>query len=347
MFEHDLCGTEDVPGGNEADIDLADAQTFVRALADKVAALAVAEQEEIARLYPKVLRRVGGYNLDIFFPQSERPYTTDNSVNLAHLLVGSEGTLAITERLTLKLSALPKHKTLGVVNFPSFYTAMETAQHIVKLKPTARFATICLHAGQEPDPVTGAIVTPIYQTSTYVQDALGQHKGFEYARTQNPTRSALEANLAAIEGGRAGFAFASGMSAVGAIAGRLSSGDHVIVTDNTYGGTFRLFDKVLTRSQLTFSYVDTADLAAVERAITPATRLLFVEIGFDGDCAELRAVRTPHSRSDTGLIRRTHDEGTGAVSENECGATIFKIKKVTEFFGADEKDNLCLSGANE
>src|SRR5215208_8286860 len=109
----------------------------VRAIADKVAALAFAERDEIERLYPKVLRRVGGYNLDIFFPQSERPYTLDNSVNLAHLLVGSEGTLAVTERLTLKLAPLPKHKTLGVVNFPSFYKAMESAQHIVKLKPTA------------------------------------------------------------------------------------------------------------------------------------------------------------------------------------------------------------------
>jgi FAD/FMN-containing dehydrogenase/Fe-S oxidoreductase len=114
-----------------------DMHPAVRAIADKVAALAFAEQDEIARMYPKVLRRVGGYNLDIFFPQSERPYTTDNSVNLAHLLVGSEGTLAVTERLTLKLSPLPRHKTLGVVNFPSFYKAMESAQHIVTLKPTA------------------------------------------------------------------------------------------------------------------------------------------------------------------------------------------------------------------
>jgi len=114
-----------------------DMQPAVRAIADRIAALAVAEQDEIVRLYPKVLRRVGGYNLDIFFPQSERPYTTDNSVNLAHLLVGSEGTLAVTERLTLKLAQLPKYKALGVVNFNSFYKAMETAQHIVKLKPTA------------------------------------------------------------------------------------------------------------------------------------------------------------------------------------------------------------------
>ena len=109
----------------------------VRAIADRVAELAFAERTEIERMYPHVLRRVGGYNLDIFFPQSERPYTTDNSVNLAHLLVGSEGTLAVTERLTLNLAPLPKHKTLGVVNFPSFYKAMDSAQHIVKLKPAA------------------------------------------------------------------------------------------------------------------------------------------------------------------------------------------------------------------
>jgi cystathionine beta-lyase/cystathionine gamma-synthase len=148
---------------------------------------------------------------------------------------------------------------------------------IVKLKPNARFSTICLHAGQEPDPSTGAIITPIYQTSTYVQEALGQHKGFEYARTQNPTRMALERNIAAIEGGKAGFAFASGMAAIGAIATLLKAGDHVVVSDNTYGGTFRLFDKVLSRYQLCFSYVDTSKLDDVERAMRPNTRLLFVE----------------------------------------------------------------------
>lgn len=147
----------------------------------------------------------------------------------------------------------------------------------MKLAKNARFATVCLHAGQEPDPSTGAIITPIFQTSTYVQDELGKHKGFEYARTQNPTRSALEANLAAIEGGKAAFAFASGMSAVSAITSRLSSGDHVIVTDNTYGGTFRLFDKVLTRYGLQFTYVDTSKLDEIERAFTPQTKLVFVE----------------------------------------------------------------------
>jgi cystathionine beta-lyase/cystathionine gamma-synthase len=147
----------------------------------------------------------------------------------------------------------------------------------MKLPDNARFTTICIHAGQEPDPSTGAIITPIFQTSTYVQEALGQHKGFEYARTQNPTRSALEGNLAAIEGGKAAFAFASGMSATGAIAARLSHGDHVVVTDNTYGGTYRLFDKVLTRYGIQFSFVDTSNLDLVAQAMTPRTKLVFIE----------------------------------------------------------------------
>src|SRR4029079_19019086 len=120
----------------------------------------------------------------------------------------------------------------------------------MKLPPGARFPTICIHAGQTPEPGTGAIITPIFQTSTYVQEELGKHKGYEYARTQNPTRAALEGNLAAIEGGKAAFAFASGMAAFHAITSLLKSGDHVIVSNNVYGGTFRLFDKVLTRYQL-------------------------------------------------------------------------------------------------
>jgi cystathionine beta-lyase/cystathionine gamma-synthase len=147
----------------------------------------------------------------------------------------------------------------------------------VKLRDDARFDTVCIHAGQEPDPSTGAITTPIYQTSTYVQDGLGRHKGYEYARTANPTRGALEANVAAIEGGRAGFAFASGMAAIGAVTSLLQSGDHVVVSDNTYGGTYRYFERVMTRCGLTFSYADTGDLDAVARACTAATRMVFVE----------------------------------------------------------------------
>jgi cystathionine beta-lyase/cystathionine gamma-synthase len=147
----------------------------------------------------------------------------------------------------------------------------------VKLRDNARFNTICIHAGQTPDPSTGAIVTPIYQTSTYVQDALGVHKGYEYARTGNPTRSALEGNLAAIEGGKAAFGFASGMAATGAVMTLLQSGDHVVVTDNLYGGTYRLFEHVLRKYQLDFSYADTSNLDEITRAITPTTRLLFLE----------------------------------------------------------------------
>jgi cystathionine gamma-lyase/cystathionine beta-lyase/cystathionine gamma-lyase/homocysteine desulfhydrase len=147
----------------------------------------------------------------------------------------------------------------------------------VKLRDTARFNTICIHAGQEPDPSTGAIITPIYQTSTYVQDALGQHKGYEYARTQNPTRSAFEANIAAMEHGKAGFGFASGMAATGAVMTLLQSGDHVIVTDNTYGGTYRLFERVLRKYQLEFTYVDTSRIDDIVKAFRPATKMLFLE----------------------------------------------------------------------
>jgi cystathionine beta-lyase/cystathionine gamma-synthase len=147
----------------------------------------------------------------------------------------------------------------------------------VKLSDRARFATICIHAGQEPDPATGAIITPIYQTSTYVQEGLGLHKGFEYGRTQNPTRMALERNVAAIEAGRAGFAFASGMAAIDAVLTRLQAGDHVVVSDNTYGGTYRLFERVRRKFGLDFSYVDTADLAAIAPAFRPTTKYLFME----------------------------------------------------------------------
>lgn len=147
----------------------------------------------------------------------------------------------------------------------------------MKLPDSARFATICVHAGQEPDPATGAIITPIYQTSTYVQEGLGQHKGYEYGRTQNPTRMTLEANVAAIEGGAAAFAFASGMAAIDTVLTRLQAGDHVVVSDNTYGGTFRLFEKVRRKFGLDFSYVDTADLDAIAPAFTPQTKYLFLE----------------------------------------------------------------------
>ncbi len=140
-----------------------------------------------------------------------------------------------------------------------------------------KFSTKAIHAGQEPDPTTGAVTVPIYQTSTYAQEGLGKHKGFEYARTQNPTRSALEQNLAALEGGKACFAFASGMAATNAVMTLLQAGDHVIVSDNTYGGTFRLFDKVLRKFGVEFSYVDAREPQNVEEATRAQTRMVFVE----------------------------------------------------------------------
>ncbi|MEK6324906.1 MAG: cystathionine gamma-synthase [Acidobacteriota bacterium] len=140
-----------------------------------------------------------------------------------------------------------------------------------------KFSTKAIHAGQEPDPTTGAVTVPIYQTSTYAQEGLGKHKGFEYARTQNPTRLALERNLAALEGGCACFAFASGMAATNAVMTLVKAGDHVIVSDNTYGGTFRLFDKVLRNFGLEFSYVDAREPSNVEEAARAETRMVFIE----------------------------------------------------------------------
>ncbi len=145
------------------------------------------------------------------------------------------------------------------------------------MNPEARFDTLCIHAGQSPDPTTGAIMTPVFFTSTYVQEGLGQNKGFDYARVRNPTRDALEANLAALEGGAHGMAFGSGMAAVQAIFEQLSSGDHVVLGDNVYGGTFRLLDKVMTRFGLTYTQVDTGDLAAFKAALRPNTKLVMLE----------------------------------------------------------------------
>jgi cystathionine beta-lyase/cystathionine gamma-synthase len=139
------------------------------------------------------------------------------------------------------------------------------------------FSTKAIHAGNEPDPTTGAVTVPIYQTSTYAQEGLGRHKGFEYARTQNPTRSAVEQNIAALEGAKHGYAFASGMSAIDATLRLVKAGEHVVVSDNTYGGTFRLFTRVLANYGLEFSFVDTTDVLNVEAALKENTRMVFVE----------------------------------------------------------------------
>ena len=140
------------------------------------------------------------------------------------------------------------------------------------------FGTRAIHAGQAPDPITGAVMTPVYLTSTYAQEGPGEHKGFEYSRTHNPTRFALEANLAALEEGRHGLAFASGLAATSTVLQLLSAGDHVVACDDLYGGTFRLFDKVYRRMGMTFSHVDpVGGGAAVEAAMQPNTKLVWLE----------------------------------------------------------------------
>ncbi len=139
------------------------------------------------------------------------------------------------------------------------------------------FSTVAIHAGNEPDSATGAVSVPIYQTSTFAQEGLGKHKGFEYARTQNPTRLALEKNIAALEGAEFGFAFASGMAAIDACLKLVESGDHVLLGDNTYGGTFRLFDRLLTRQGIDFDLVDSTDVLNVEQGIKKNTKMVFVE----------------------------------------------------------------------
>ncbi len=139
------------------------------------------------------------------------------------------------------------------------------------------FSTRAIHAGQDPEPTTGAVAVPIFQTSTYVHDEFGQHKGFEYARGENPTRAALEENIAALEGGFGATAYASGMAAVSALVTLLRSGEHVVASRDMYGGTFRYFSKVLDRYGIDFSYVDTTDLSALEAAMTPQTKMVYVE----------------------------------------------------------------------
>lgn len=140
-----------------------------------------------------------------------------------------------------------------------------------------KLETLAIHAGQEPDPATGAVMTPIYQTSTYVQSGVGEHQGYDYARTGNPTRTALEANLAALEGAAHGLAFASGMAAIDTLLKLLDPGDHVLASNDVYGGTFRLFDKQYRKYGVEFDYVEATDPAAVEAGLRPNTRFVWIE----------------------------------------------------------------------
>jgi len=140
-----------------------------------------------------------------------------------------------------------------------------------------KFSTRAIHAGQEPDPSTGAIMTPIYQTSTYAQTGMGEHKGFEYARTGNPTRSALEACVASLENGTHGLAFASGMAAESAVLSLLSAGDHMVACDDLYGGSYRIFERVMRRYNIETSYATAGNVAEYEKAIRPNTKLIWLE----------------------------------------------------------------------
>ncbi len=139
------------------------------------------------------------------------------------------------------------------------------------------FSTDAIHAGQNPDPTTGAVITPIYQTSTYAQEELGKHKGYEYGRTHNLTRESLEKNIAVLEKGKFGIAFSSGLAAVHALMGLVSAGDHVIVSRDIYGGTYRLFEKVMKNYGIEFSWVKCLDLSNIENSIKKNTKLVFIE----------------------------------------------------------------------
>jgi cystathionine beta-lyase/cystathionine gamma-synthase len=140
-----------------------------------------------------------------------------------------------------------------------------------------RFETRAIHAGQSPDPATGATIVPVYQTATFTQDAIGEHHGYEYSRSGNPTRDALETCLASLEGGRFGLAYASGMAAIAGVMHLLSAGDHVVVADDLYGGSYRLFTRLMPRFGVRFSYVDATESGAIDKAVEDATKLIWIE----------------------------------------------------------------------
>jgi len=199
---------------------------------------------------------------------------------------------------------------------------------------TMKFSTRAIHAGQEPDPTTGAVCTPIYQTSTYVQEGLNKHKGFEYARTQNPTRDALEACLASMEGATHGLCFGSGLAAEGCIMHLLSAGDHVICGDDVYGGTYRLFEKVWKRYGLTFTFVDASDAKKVEAAIGPNTKMIWIETPTNPllRLCDIKAIAKVGK--DKGLITVVDNTFASPYLQNpiEMGADIV-VHSVTKYLG--------------
>ena len=189
----------------------------------------------------------------------------------------------------------------------------------------ARLETLAIHGGQHVEPVTGAVMPPVFQTSTYAQKAPGEHTGFEYSRTQNPTRYALERGVAALEGGRFGFAFASGCAATTTIVQLLDAGDHVVSVDDVYGGTFRLFDKVMRRLGIRFTFVDPSDTAAIEAAIEERTKLVWVETptnpmlkladiaGIAAVCKRKRVLLAVDNTFATPMLQRPLEQGADLV----------------------------------
>ena len=170
------------------------------------------------------------------------------------------------------------------------------------------FSTRAVHAGQKPDPRTGSVAVPIYQTSTYVQERLGEPAEFEYARVQNPTRQALEEQVAALEGGHSAYAFASGMSAIAALMTLLKAGEHAVLSRNVYGGTYRYLTRILERYALSFSWVDTTDLSAIEGAMRPETRMVYLETPTNPvmDITDIAAVaEMAHARGATVAVDNT------------------------------------------
>ncbi len=171
--------------------------------------------------------------------------------------------------------------------------------------PNLQFETACIHAGQHPDPATGAIMTPVYLTSTYVQEGVGRYPLYDYARTGNPTRTALEASLAALEGGQFGLAFSSGMAAIDTVLRLLAPGDHVLAGNDVYGGTYRLFERVLRPYGLEFSYIDSTDLNRVITSFQPNTRLVWIETPSNPllNVSDITSIaRVAHSHSSSSLV---------------------------------------------
>jgi cystathionine beta-lyase/cystathionine gamma-synthase len=224
------------------------------------------------------------------------------------------------------------------------------------------FSTRAVHAGQKPDPRTGSVTVPIYQTSTYVQEHLGEAVHYEYARVQNPTREALEEQIMILEGGFSGHAFASGMAAISCLMTVVQMGDHVVLSRNVYGGTFRYFTRILERYGLTFSWIDTTDLAAVEAAIRPETKMVYIETPTNPvmDITDIAAVAeiahahgarvavdntflTPYLQRPLALgadfVVHSATKFLNGHSDSICGALIASTKEDADWFALVQKSS--------